>query len=165
VGYRHTGNRRRRYDRARCGLLVVGDALCAFNPVYGQGVSVAALNAVALSRGLATGLSLRGLQREVLRSGTGAWEVATGADTPMPGAEGNAMRTGPVGRITDWYVNRVRERVPADPVVCTAFRDVLFLQAPPSSLLTSPQVLRRALFHPVAQSSAVVRTDREVRSS
>ncbi|GAB3558186.1 2-polyprenyl-6-methoxyphenol hydroxylase-like FAD-dependent oxidoreductase [Actinopolyspora lacussalsi] len=154
VGYRHTANRRRRYDRAAGlpnGLLVVGDALCAFNPVYGQGISVAAMNAVALSRELAASgsrLTTRRAQRAVLASARGAWDVATGADSPMPGAEGNALRDGPADGLRDWYLERVRERVPGDPVVCRAFRDVLFLLAPPSSLLTSRRVLLRSLFHP-----------------
>jgi 2-polyprenyl-6-methoxyphenol hydroxylase-like FAD-dependent oxidoreductase len=151
VGYRHTSNRRRRYDRAgrgRTGLLVVGDALCAFNPVYGQGLSVAAMNAVALHRALSTSRrtpSAHDLQKAVLRSSRWAWDVATGADSPMPGAGGNAMRSGPVDRLLDRYLARVREHVPGDPVVCAAFRDVLFLLAPPSSLLTSHRVVRRTL--------------------
>ncbi|MGP3948820.1 FAD-dependent oxidoreductase [Streptomyces sp. 7N604] len=150
VGYRHTANRRRRYDRmarARTGLLVVGDALCALNPVYGQGLSVAALNAVALTRALAGERlpSVHALQRAVLRSSRAAWDVATGADSPMPGAVGSAVRNGPVDRLLTWYLDRVRDHVPGDPVVCSANRDVLFLLAPPRSLLTSPRVLRRAL--------------------
>ncbi|MBW4721397.1 FAD-dependent monooxygenase [Saccharothrix sp. SC076] len=156
VGYRHTGNRRRRYDRARSrtGLLVVGDAACTFNPVYGQGMSVAALNAVSLARMLDRGFpSTRALQRAVLRSSRDAWDVATAADSPMPGAEGGALRSGFAESLVNRYVGRVRDRVPGDPVVCGAFRDVLFLLAPPSSLLTSPAVLRRALFHPVARTS------------
>jgi flavin-dependent dehydrogenase len=36
------------------GLLVIGDGLCRFNPVFGQGMSVAAQEAVVLDRLLAT---------------------------------------------------------------------------------------------------------------
>ncbi|CAL9363567.1 Tryptophan 2,3-dioxygenase [Streptomyces sp. enrichment culture] len=150
VGYRHTANRRRRYDRLgreSTGLLVVGDAACALNPVYGQGLSAAALNAVALRNELAGPLapSAHALQRAVLRSSRSAWEVATGADSPMPGATGNAVRTGPLARLLDRYLRRVRDHVPSDPVVCAANRDVLFLLTPPHTLLTDPRVLRRAL--------------------
>ncbi|MFD9702433.1 tryptophan 2,3-dioxygenase family protein [Lentzea sp. NPDC059081] len=159
VGYRHTGNRRRRYDRTartQHGLLVVGDALCALNPVYGQGMSVAALNAVALSGVLAkarTAPAAHVLQRAVLRSAGSAWEVATGADSPMPGVTGNAVRTGVVPRLLDWYLERVREHVPGDPVVCGAFSEVLFLLSPPRSLLTSAQVVRRSLLRPPVRTT------------
>lgn len=149
VGYRRTANRRRRYDRAApAGLLVVGDAVCALNPVYGQGMSVAAMNAVFLDHALSGAKrtpSAHELQQAVRRSSQWAWEVATSADSPMPGAVGNALRTGPLDRLVDRYVARVRERVPGDPVVCRAFRDVLFLLAPPRSLLTAPQVVLRSL--------------------
>ncbi|MBA8826202.1 2-polyprenyl-6-methoxyphenol hydroxylase-like FAD-dependent oxidoreductase [Saccharopolyspora lacisalsi] len=160
VGYRHTANRRRRYDSAlrdRTGLLVVGDALCAFNPVYGQGLSVAAMNAVALRRELDRTDRIPSawrLQRTLLRSARSAWDVATGADSPMPGAVGSARRTGPVDGAVNWYLERVRAHVPGDPAVCSAFRDVLFLLAPPSSLLTSQRVLRRSLLHPVIPTPA-----------
>ncbi|GAA3748234.1 tryptophan 2,3-dioxygenase family protein [Streptomyces tremellae] len=152
VGYRHTANRRRRYDRLprdRRGLLVVGDAVCALNPVYGQGVSVAALNAVALARELA-GEQLppvHGLQQAVVRSSRAAWSIATSADSPMPEVSGNAVRSGPVTRLLVRYLDRVRDHVPGDPVVCAANRDVLFLLAPPRALL-APGVVRRSLLGP-----------------
>ncbi|OEV11500.1 FAD-dependent oxidoreductase [Streptomyces nanshensis] len=150
VGYRHTMNRRRHYERLGSGfggLLVVGDAVCALNPVYGQGVSVAAMNAVALTRALADGRtpSVRALQRAVLRSSGFAWEVATGADNGMPSAAGNALRGGPAIRLLTRYLDRLRAHVASDPVVCAANRDVLFLQAPPHTLVSSPRVLGRVL--------------------
>jgi 2-polyprenyl-6-methoxyphenol hydroxylase-like FAD-dependent oxidoreductase len=67
------------------GLLVVGDALCAFNPAYGQGITVAAIQAEELRRSLRRSVSLdaratrrllRGLER---RAGT-AWNIATLVD-------------------------------------------------------------------------------------
>ena len=56
VAFANTANRRRHYARlARWPerFVVVGDGACAFNPVYGQGMSVAAQTAVALAEQLA----------------------------------------------------------------------------------------------------------------
>lgn len=86
VVHRRTGNRRHHYERLRDwppGLLVLGDALCAFNPVYGQGVTVAACEALvlrgALRRGLAPGDERR-LLRRFVRVAALPWAVATSGD-------------------------------------------------------------------------------------
>jgi 2-polyprenyl-6-methoxyphenol hydroxylase-like FAD-dependent oxidoreductase len=86
---------RRRYESLRrfpAGYLVVGDALCSFNPIYGQGMSVAALEAVELQTLLAEGAeNLAGWffarARKVVDT---PWSIAVGSDLRMPQAVGVA---------------------------------------------------------------------------
>ena len=151
--FRATANIRRRYDqpgRRPAGFVATGDALCAFNPVYGQGMSVAALAAVALRDVLADprrAPSTRRVQGALLAASRQAWDIATGADKEMPGARGNALVTHPTERLLARYLARVVERTAGDPVVGTAFREVSSLAAPPSALFT-PAVLRAVLLGP-----------------
>ncbi|WP_236242086.1 NAD(P)/FAD-dependent oxidoreductase [Streptomyces sp. CC228A] len=153
-GFRATANVRRRYDRPGrrpAGFLATGDALCTFNPIYGQGMSVAALDAVALRTALADRrrppTTLR-VQQALFRAGRQAWDISAGADKKMPGALGDAARTSAAERPANWYMARVQQRVGGDPVVGTAFRAVLNLSAPVTSLF-APRVARAVLFGPV----------------
>ncbi len=110
VVHRQTGNRRRHYeDRADWpqGLLAVGDAFCAFNPVYGQGIAVAACEAVLLrnallrSAGRAAGrpgasaaMDTRRLQRRFAGVTALPWSIATGQDLRFPTSDGSPTRWG-----------------------------------------------------------------------
>src|SRR5687768_11221049 len=89
--HRQTGNRRNRYGQSRAwpaGLLAIGDAYCAFNPVYGQGITVAACQAVLIRDALerdrtpaASGpLETRRLQRRIGATADLPWSVATSED-------------------------------------------------------------------------------------
>ncbi len=93
--YRQTGNVRRHYEQVKGwpeGLLVVGDAACAFNPVYGQGITVAALQAVQLRAALASrrsALDTGRLQRRVVRAADLPWSIAVGEDLRYPSSLGS----------------------------------------------------------------------------
>ncbi|MEU4081892.1 monooxygenase [Streptomyces venezuelae] len=156
-GFRKTANIRRRYDRPGrrpAGFLATGDALCAFNPIYGQGMAVAALSAVALRRALADPRrtpTTRTVQRALLDASRQAWDISAGADKKMPGATGDAARPGPMDKVLGWYLSRVQARAAGDPVVGTPFRAALTLTAPLSSLF-APAVARAVLFGPPAET-------------
>ncbi|MFF3315898.1 FAD-dependent oxidoreductase [Streptomyces sp. NPDC003035] len=166
-GFRKTANIRRRYDRPGrrpAGFLATGDALCAFNPIYGQGMAVAAMNAVALRRALADPKrtpSTRAVQKALLDSSKQAWDISAGADKKMPGATGSAMGSRAVDKPVGWYLSRLQQRYAGDPVVGAAFRSVLTLTSPMTSLF-APAVARAVLFGPVPETPAEPPMRREV---
>lgn len=115
------------------GLVVLGDALCSFNPVYGQGMSVTALQACALRDllGRRPGWERR-FQRRASELLTSPWRIVVENDLRFPGAEGPR----PAGlAIAHWMLDRVHRAARRDAVIARAFGRVAFLLAPPSHLL------------------------------
>jgi 2-polyprenyl-6-methoxyphenol hydroxylase-like FAD-dependent oxidoreductase len=152
VGFSRTENRRRHYESMVLPdrFVVVGDAACAFNPVYGQGMSVAALTAEALDRCLGRHVARHGTfagvsesaQAAVAQANAGAWTVATGEDMRYPQTQGG--RVSAADRVLRRYFDRVLAAAAVDPVVNTAFVDVIALLEAPTSLLR-PALAARVL--------------------
>ncbi|MFC9967357.1 NAD(P)/FAD-dependent oxidoreductase [Nocardia ignorata] len=144
VPYRFRTAVRRRFDRQRAapaGLLVLGDAQCAFNPLYAQGMTVAALQAAALRDCLdADDLPAR-FYAAAADAVAVAWQLAAGSDLRNPGVEGRrTLRT----RLTDVFVARVQRVAHRDPRVARTFLRVAHLVDAPAAL-TAPGTLRRIL--------------------
>ena len=137
---------RRRYERIKRfpdGLLVVGDAICSFNPLYGQGMSIAALEALALRECLAHG-ERRLAQRffgAAAKTVDQAWDMAIGGDLALPEVPGHRSL---VLRITNAYAERILRVAEHDPIVAATFSDVSDLVAPPQDILR-PTFLWRVL--------------------
>ncbi|OBJ32592.1 hypothetical protein A5620_24805 [Mycobacterium colombiense] len=144
--YRVPSNRWRRYDKMRRlpdGLIVVGDAICSFNPVYGQGMTMAALDAVVLRDCLRD--EHRHLPRRFYHDSAKniavAWRTAVGADLALPQVAGPR----PVSvRFTNAFLERVMIAAQTDPVVAEQFLRVVGMIDSPASLLRPAMMLRIA---------------------
>ena len=143
---RFPASMRRRYeklDRFPEGFLVFGDAISSFNPIYGQGMSVAALEAMELQAALAEGqqdLAPRFFQRagKVVDI---PWGISVGNDLRMPETVG--PRSAGLNFI-NWYMGKLHKAAQTDPVVAMAFFQVANLLAPPPSVM-QPKVVWRVL--------------------
>src|SRR5262249_45680120 len=127
---------RRRYeklDRFPEGYLVFGDAICSFNPIYGQGMSAAALQAEALEASLATGtVSAADFFRRAPKVVDSPWSIAVGADLKIP------ETVGPRSKGVDfinWYLGKLHKAAQRDPAASIAFLRVANLIEPPPSIL------------------------------
>jgi 2-polyprenyl-6-methoxyphenol hydroxylase-like FAD-dependent oxidoreductase len=148
VSFAFPANIRRRYERMTRlpeGYLAIGDAIACFNPIYGQGMSVATLEAIELETCLdePQGLARLG-QRFFTRAARVVdtpWTIAVGGDFAFKGVTGAR----PAGTsIVNWYMDHVHDAASTDRAVCRAFFDVANLLAPPPTLFR-PSVVARVL--------------------
>ncbi len=135
--YRYAHSQRRHYQKLRdhpAGVLAFADAMCSFNPVFGQGMSVAACHALALDQALKAGEAnlTRCFYAQAARSIDTAWATAVGADLALPCVPG--PRPLPV-RIINHYIAAVFRAAEHDPQVHQAFQAVAHLLAQPPSLM------------------------------
>jgi 2-polyprenyl-6-methoxyphenol hydroxylase-like FAD-dependent oxidoreductase len=149
VGYRATENRLRHYERAGRwpeGLVALGDAVCALNPVYGQGMTTAALGAEVLDRCLRRsrapqdirpGTSLK-FQRELGRMIAVPWLLATGSDYRYRRTEGPPRRRS--ARMMHRYVDALTRLSTRNVSVRRRLLEVFHLLRPPVALF-GPGVL------------------------
>jgi hypothetical protein len=140
-----------RLEKLPQGVLPVGDSLCRFNPIYGQGMSSAALQAKLL-RDVLNGVAaeadpISALQAQFM-SQVGAvlqapWQMGANSDFAYPGTRGERPEHYEESRQFEAALMRAAV---ADPVVQTAFSDVLQL-VKPFDLLQDPDIKRRIEAH------------------
>jgi 2-polyprenyl-6-methoxyphenol hydroxylase-like FAD-dependent oxidoreductase len=159
VGFRFPVSVRHRYERLHrvpAGLLVTGDAVCSFNPVYAQGMSVAALEALTLRRHLQRGTEPQPDRwfHDLARVVDVPWDIAVGGDLAFPGVQGRRTRK---VRLVNAYLARLHAAATHDAHLAEVFLRVAGLVAPPQSLLGPGVVLRmlRASLHPASGTVAV----------
>lgn len=145
--YNFPFSQRRRFERVERmpeRLLVMGDALASFNPIYGQGMTVATCEALALAGALDTGID--GAWRRFFPAAAKAvdipWQLAVGSDLAIPSVPG--PRPLPV-RLVNAYLDRLYRVAEHDPSVALAFMKVAHLVAPPPTIF-APGVFARVMW-------------------
>ena len=146
IRYTMPHSQRRHYEklaRFPAGLLVLGDALTSFNPIYGQGMTVAACEALALREQLALGQA--GLARRFFRAAARVvdipWQLAVGGDLSIDTVP--CKRALPL-RLVNAYVARIYRVAPHDAEVSAAFQKVVHMLQGPQTLF-APRLLWRVL--------------------
>ncbi len=145
-GYRGTDNRWRHYERLSQfpdNFILLGDAVCAFNPVYGQGITVAALGAHTLEnclqqqRGQLKGFSRR-FQKQLAKTNKLPWLMSTGDDFRWPTTEGGQPNI--LTRFLQKYLDRVMLLATENQQTYRALAEV-FHYLKPVSHLFQPYIL------------------------
>jgi hypothetical protein len=141
-------NLRRHYEHMKRfpdGYLVLGDAMCSFNPIYGQGMSVAAMQAVVLGRCLKDAIQRGTLQGIASRYFTNAaaaiknpWMLAVGEDFRFAGVEGaKPPATDQINR----FVLSVIRTAHHNQEIARIFFQVIHMLHPPTRLFRPDVVL------------------------
>jgi 2-polyprenyl-6-methoxyphenol hydroxylase-like FAD-dependent oxidoreductase len=160
--FRFAASRRRRYEKLRRfpnGFLVFGDAICSFNPIYGQGMSVAALQAKALHEALVSGRAniAKRFFKRAAKVIDNPWNIAVGGDLRIPETIG--PRSFGVD-IVNWYIANVHKLAHSDPRAALAFTRVSQLLDAPTALMR-PAIMARVLLSALRRQPVRSRETRE----
>jgi 2-polyprenyl-6-methoxyphenol hydroxylase-like FAD-dependent oxidoreductase len=121
---------------------VFGDALCSFNPVYGQGMTVAAQEA-SLLRDCLQAAGDADLARRFFNAIQPTidvpWDISVGNDLRHPEVKG--ARSAKI-RFINWYIGMLYKAAHTDGRLANAFLEVANLKATPERLLNPAIVLR-----------------------
>ncbi len=144
VQFRFPVSTRNRYERLRefpAGLLVIGDAVCSFNPIYGQGMTVAAMQALALRRYIAASIADTPSRffKDIAAVIDNPWDIAVGADLAFPQVPGS--RSAKV-RFVNAYLPRLHAAAVDDGELALSMIKVIGLKSWPAGLLRPDRMLR-----------------------
>ena len=142
--YKFVSNLRRYYEKLSRfpeGYLVYGDALCSFDPFYGQGMTVACAESLALRQCLEEGPQeiARRFFRRASRLIETPWQIAMGSDLQHPRVAGRRTAQ---ARFVNWYIARLYRAAQSDAVLASKFLEVANLMQEPSALLGPGHALK-----------------------
>lgn len=154
--YKGNENRLRAYEKLSPypeNFLVMGHAACAFNPVYGQGMTMAAIESQILDRALhkltddpRPGWS-RNIQKQFANAEMIPWSMATEMDQQY--ITRNQTHTF-LERANYWYQSQLLELITHDPDVYGRMNRVNHMLEKPNSLL-NPVLLWKILKHQIGR--------------
>ncbi len=154
--YRFPANVRHRYERMPrrpAGLVALGDALCSFNPIYGQGMTTAALVALELGACLRDG-GLVDLPARFFRRAAAVidvpWAMSTLEDFRCPEVEGARPPGFP---LIAGFLGKVHRATCRDERVALHFLRAMHMVESPATLLR-PDILARVLLRGGPQAAA-----------
>jgi len=137
-------------ERWPAGFIVTGDAVCAFNPIYGQGMTVSAMDAITLRRSLQEEQHSprsdfeQDFQQRLAETIAPAWLLATTEDLRRPTVRLRGARPNPGLGLLHRYLDLVLYSAIADAEIAEAYFNVLILAAPPGSLVR-PRIVAHLL--------------------
>ena len=147
VTHRFPANQRRHIESLRrfpLGWVLLGDAVCSFNPIYGQGMTSAAQQAGALGRlprprWRGEPILRPAYFRAASRIVDTPWSIAVGGDFAYAGTTGKK----PFGTdLLNHYMDRVIKAGQCDDDVVIRLNEVIALVRSPQSLMSPVFVLR-----------------------
>jgi 2-polyprenyl-6-methoxyphenol hydroxylase-like FAD-dependent oxidoreductase len=149
VTHRLPSDQWRRFEKLKnppAGFVTIGDGICSFNPIYGQGMSSAAQQAIALrhaaqAHGFASSSLPRSFYKAAAKIVAIPWQIAAGGDFSYPEATGPRP---PLIDVLNFYLRKAIVTAQHDPVVAIAIANVQNLLVPPPSLLR-PQIALRVV--------------------
>ncbi|BAY38604.1 hypothetical protein NIES2111_29520 [Nostoc sp. NIES-2111] len=156
-GYQRTENRWCHYEKLAKSpenFVVLGDAVCAFNPVYGQGMTIATMGALTLDQCLEqqnqwrshkdlTGLARR-FQKQLAKVNEVPWMMATSDDFRWPTTEGGKPNF--ITRLMHSYLNQVMQTASNHPQVYQVFLEVIHLLKKPTAFF-HPSIMMQVLLN------------------
>ncbi|MEU8122597.1 FAD-dependent oxidoreductase [Spirillospora sp. NPDC049024] len=145
VAFRYPASVRRRYEELESfpdRFIVLGDAACSFNPVYGQGMTVAALEALTLRSHLERGIpEPLPFLKDIAGVIEAPWQISAGGDLAFPEVEGPRP---PELQMANAYMALLQSAATKDGQVTRAFMRVAGLVDPADALM-SPEMIYRVL--------------------
>lgn len=145
--HRLPSNQRRHFEKLRqmpSGYVALGDSICSFNPIYGQGMSSAALQAeqLALAAGrepIGSPAMARRFYRQAAKVVNNPWQIAAGSDFLHPSTTGPKP---PGTDLVNRYVAKVQLATHVSPEALASMQRVQNLLAPPPSLMAPGTMLK-----------------------